>query len=152
MRQMLISVSACRAAISFPLPLLLRMHPINWHLSSASVHSRKDPISDICHQRHEGAPSSKCIVYEPCLLSSQISAPHLLLSHSPEIAVSLPCTVGWILFLIFAGVGVFGAPIDWIQQFLGRPTSTITKSEYMRRARIIAQRSREVLVSACRIA
>jgi LMBR1 domain-containing protein 1 len=55
---------------------------------------------------------------------------------------------GWILFLIFAGVGVFGAPVDWIFEFLGRPKTTITKSEYMRRGRMIAQRAKEMVVSA----
>ncbi len=53
---------------------------------------------------------------------------------------------GWILFMIFAGVGMFAAPISWIQEFLGRPTTTITKSEYMRRARLIFQRAKECVV------
>lgn len=59
----------------------------------------------------------------------------------------IPSATGWILFLIFAGVGVAAGPIDWIQQFINRPTSVITKSEYMRRARIIAIRAKEVAVS-----
>jgi hypothetical protein len=51
------------------------------------------------------------------------------------------------MFLVFAGVGVLSAPIDWIQQFMGRPNSVITKSEYIRRARIIAQRAKQLTVS-----
>mmetsp|Transcript_6763 Transcript_6763/g.16842 ORF Transcript_6763/g.16842 Transcript_6763/m.16842 type:complete len:534 (-) Transcript_6763:748-2349(-) len=63
----------------------------------------------------------------------------------PVYVMAIQSVIGWLLFLVFAGVGVLAAPIDWIQQWRGRPTSVITKSEYMRRARIIAQRSKEVL-------
>lgn len=62
----------------------------------------------------------------------------------PIYIIAVQSVIGWCLFLIFAGVGVLSAPIDWLQQFVGRPKSTITKSEYMRRARIIAQRAKEV--------
>lgn len=54
--------------------------------------------------------------------------------------------------MIFAGVGILAAPIDWIQQFLNRPRAVISKSEYMRRARIIAQRAKEVMVSEITVA
>lgn len=53
---------------------------------------------------------------------------------------------GWILFLIFAGWGMFAAPIDWIFQYIRRPKSVITKSEYIDRARGLAQRAKEVKV------
>ncbi len=43
-------------------------------------------------------------------------------------------------------MGLLAAPIDWIFQFQGRPQSVITKSEYMRRARVIAQRAKQVVV------
>ncbi|GFH09108.1 uncharacterized protein HaLaN_04195 [Haematococcus lacustris] len=59
--------------------------------------------------------------------------------------MAIQSLIGWLLFLLFAGVGVLAAPIDWIQQFLNRPTSVITKSEYIRRARLIAQRSKAVV-------
>mmetsp|Transcript_21904 Transcript_21904/g.37447 ORF Transcript_21904/g.37447 Transcript_21904/m.37447 type:complete len:440 (-) Transcript_21904:1453-2772(-) len=59
--------------------------------------------------------------------------------------MAIQSILGWILFLVFAGVGFLAAPIDWIQQFLGRPTSVISKSEYIRRARIIAQRAKAVV-------
>ena len=49
--------------------------------------------------------------------------------------------------MVFAGVGLLSSPIDWIQQFLARPKSTITKSEYIRRGRIIAQRAKDCVVS-----
>lgn len=48
--------------------------------------------------------------------------------------------------MIFAGVGVFCAPVDWIFQYLGRPKVIITKSEYIGRARTLAQRAKEIKV------
>lgn len=59
--------------------------------------------------------------------------------------MAIQSVIGWILFLIFAGIGVLGAPIDWIQQFLNRPKATITKSEYIRRAKIMAQRAKTLV-------
>lgn len=57
--------------------------------------------------------------------------------------IAIQSIIGWFLFLVFAGVGLLAAPIDWILQFMGRPRSTITKSEYMRRGRLICQRAKE---------
>lgn len=42
---------------------------------------------------------------------------------------------------------MLGAPIDWVQQYLNRPTSMISRSEYIRRAQLIAKRAKEVVVS-----
>lgn len=56
---------------------------------------------------------------------------------------------GWTLFLVFAGWGMFAAPIDWIFQYMRRPKSVITKSEYIERARGLAQRAKEIKVSCC---
>lgn len=64
----------------------------------------------------------------------------------PIYVMAIQSVLGWVLFLIFAGVGIMAAPIDWLQQFLGRPKIVITKSEYMARARIIAQRAKEIAV------
>jgi LMBR1 domain-containing protein 1 len=58
----------------------------------------------------------------------------------------MPLPAGWILFLIFAGWGVLGAPIDWIYQYIGRPKAVITKSEFLERARGLAQRAKEIKV------
>lgn len=66
----------------------------------------------------------------------------------PVYIIAIQSVLGWLLFLVFAGVGVMSAPIDWIFQFAGRPTSVITKSEYMRRARIVAQKAKQ-LVDMC---
>ncbi|GFR51273.1 hypothetical protein Agub_g13581 [Astrephomene gubernaculifera] len=62
----------------------------------------------------------------------------------PVYIMAIQSVLGWLLFLVFAGVGLFATPIDWLQQFLGRPRAVITKSEYMRRAQIIAQRAKQI--------
>lgn len=49
---------------------------------------------------------------------------------------------------MFAGWGMFAAPIDWIFQYVRRPKSVITKSEYIERARGLAQRAKEIKVTA----
>ena len=46
--------------------------------------------------------------------------------------------------MVFAGVGLFCAPVDWIHQYLGRPRSVITKSEFITRARVLAVRAKEL--------
>lgn len=43
---------------------------------------------------------------------------------------------------------MFAAPIDWIFQYIRRPKSVITKSEYIERARGLAQRAKEIKVRA----
>jgi LMBR1 domain-containing protein 1 len=48
---------------------------------------------------------------------------------------------------VFAGWGMMAAPIDWIFQYIRRPKSVITKSEYIDRARGLAQRAKEIKVS-----
>jgi len=55
-------------------------------------------------------------------------------------------TTGWILFLVFAGWGMMAAPIDWIHQYMRRPRAVITKSEFINRARGLAQRAKEIKV------
>ncbi|GLI61361.1 hypothetical protein VaNZ11_003724 [Volvox africanus] len=63
----------------------------------------------------------------------------------PVYIMAIQSVLGWLLFLVFAGVGLLAAPIDWLQEFLGRPRAIITKSEYMRRAQIIAQRAKQLM-------
>ena len=43
--------------------------------------------------------------------------------------------------MVFAGVGLVALPLDLIRSFLGRPTATIPKSEYIKRARGLSQRA-----------
>lgn len=50
------------------------------------------------------------------------------------------------MFLVFAGWGMFAAPLDWIFQYISRPKAVITKSEYIDRARGLAMRAKEIKV------
>ena len=68
-----------------------------------------------------------------------------------EVRVSFPVYViaifslcGWVLFMVFAGVGVTALPIDYIRGFFGRPRAIITKTEFMSRAAEIAVRARRL--------
>jgi LMBR1 domain-containing protein 1 len=79
--------------------------------------------------------TSRCRVYN--------TANMLMLCWANCVAAPL----GWILFMVFAGVGVLAAPVDWIFQFIGRPQSIITRSEYMQRGRVLAQRAKQIMVS-----
>ena len=53
---------------------------------------------------------------------------------------------GWLLFMVFAGVGLVALPLDCIREFLGRPKSTISKSEYIKRAKGLGQRANSIKV------
>ncbi len=33
----------------------------------------------------------------------------------PVYIIAIQSVLGWLLFLVFAGVGLFAAPIDWLQ-------------------------------------
>jgi LMBR1 domain-containing protein 1 len=41
---------------------------------------------------------------------------------------------------------MFACPIDWIFQYIRRPKAVITKSEFIERARGLAQRAKEIKV------
>ena len=43
--------------------------------------------------------------------------------------------------MVFAGVGLVALPLDCIREWLGRPKSTISKSEYIKRAKGLGQRA-----------
>jgi LMBR1 domain-containing protein 1 len=58
--------------------------------------------------------------------------------------MSLVATVGWILFLIFGSIGMIAMPLDWIREFIGRPRSTITKKQYVERAKDLAVRAKDI--------
>ena len=42
--------------------------------------------------------------------------------------IALSTIAGWILFMLFAGVGMVAVPTDFIQSWLFRPTATITRA------------------------
>ncbi|WIA33236.1 hypothetical protein OEZ86_006379 [Tetradesmus obliquus] len=66
----------------------------------------------------------------------------------PVYIMAIQSVIGWILFLVFAGWGIFAAPIDWIFQYIRRPKAVITKSEYIERARGLAMRAKDIKVTA----
>lgn len=59
-------------------------------------------------------------------------------------AMSIIATIGWFLFMIFGAIGLVAMPLDWIRQFIGRPRKTITRSQYIERARDLARRAKDV--------
>ena len=63
-------------------------------------------------------------------------------------AMCIYSTVGWLLFMVFGAIGLVALPLDWIRQFIGRPTKTITKSEYIARARDIARRAKDIRLAS----
>jgi hypothetical protein len=75
-------------------------------------------------------------------LEACIGCPGCLCSPSEHHSAWGPA--GWVLFMVFAGVGLVALPLDLVQSFLGRPVAVITKSEYIKRARGLGQRAAAV--------
>ena len=46
--------------------------------------------------------------------------------------------------MVFAGVGLVALPVDLIKAFLGRPRSTISRSEYIKRAQALGVRAKAI--------
>ena len=65
-------------------------------------------------------------------------------------SLSLSCA-GWLLFMVFAGVGTVALPLDLFREFMGRPRSTITHSEYIKRARSLSMRAKGIKVGSALI-
>ena len=59
-------------------------------------------------------------------------------------AVSIIATIGWIFLLIFGSIGMVALPLDWIREFISRPKTTITKRQYIDRAKDLARRARDI--------
>ena len=66
----------------------------------------------------------------------------------PVYVIALTSVVSWVLFMVFAGVGVSAIPVDEIKAFLARPKKVIAKSEYIRIAGKIAEETKSVLEEA----
>ena len=49
--------------------------------------------------------------------------------------------------MVFCGAGLVALPLDMIREFLGRPKATITKSEYMTRAKALGNKAKGIMVS-----
>ena len=69
-------------------------------------------------------------------------------AHVLEAAVRLTAAsvAGWLLFMVFAGVGMVALPLDMLREFIGRPRATITHSEYIKRARGLGVRAKGIKV------
>jgi len=62
----------------------------------------------------------------------------------PVYLICLNTIVGWLFLMLYGGVGLASFPIDMIREFVGRPRTVITKSEYLRRAQELGQRANEI--------
>ncbi|EIE26974.1 hypothetical protein COCSUDRAFT_12091 [Coccomyxa subellipsoidea C-169] len=62
----------------------------------------------------------------------------------PIYIIAMSATAGWLLFMVFAGVGFVALPLDLIRDFIGRPKATITHSEYIKRAKALGVRAKAV--------
>ncbi|KEG10573.1 LMBR1-like conserved region-containing protein [Trypanosoma grayi] len=58
--------------------------------------------------------------------------------------VALTCTIGWLLFFLFGGVGLAAMPIDFVMLFRHRP-KPITAAEYALRRAEVAQESQRLM-------
>lgn len=54
--------------------------------------------------------------------------------------------------MVFCGAGLVALPFDMIREFLGRPKSTITKSEYMTRAKALGNKAKGIMVPSLNLA
>ena len=54
------------------------------------------------------------------------------------------CGAGWLLFMVFAGVGLVAFPVDCIKAFVGRPRSIISRSEFIKRAQGLGNRAKQI--------
>jgi LMBR1 domain-containing protein 1 len=48
--------------------------------------------------------------------------------------------------MVFAGVGLVALPVDCIKAFVGRPRTTISRSEYVKRAQGLGNRAKQIKV------
>ncbi|BDA43033.1 LIMR family protein At3g08930 [Coccomyxa sp. Obi] len=62
----------------------------------------------------------------------------------PVYIIAMSATAGWLLFMVFAGVGFVALPLDLIRDFIGRPKATITHSEYIKRAKGLGTRAKAI--------
>lgn len=63
----------------------------------------------------------------------------------PVYVIALATIVGWLLFMVFAGVGFIALPVDLLKAYKNRPRQTITKTEYVRQASEMGKRAKVIL-------
>lgn len=54
--------------------------------------------------------------------------------------------VGWVLFMMFCGIGFVSLPLGCFQTFAARPKATITRSEYITQAKDLAMQAKSIKV------
>lgn len=62
----------------------------------------------------------------------------------PVYVIALSSILGWLLFVLFAGIGIVSLPVDSLLSFARRPHATITKTQYMQQAKRLAVRAKEI--------
>ena len=62
----------------------------------------------------------------------------------PVYIIALVTIFGWLVFMVFAGIGLSALPMDWIRHFLFRPKAVIPRADYIRHARGLARRAKEI--------
>lgn len=62
----------------------------------------------------------------------------------PVYCMAMQSVIGWVLFLLFGGWGLLAGPVDWVHEYVRRPRCVIPRSQYLERARGVAQRAREI--------
>ena len=62
----------------------------------------------------------------------------------PVYVIALSSMLGWLLFSLFAGIGMVTLPVDCLLSFARRPQATITKTQYMEQAKRLAIRAKEI--------
>jgi LMBR1 domain-containing protein 1 len=63
----------------------------------------------------------------------------------PVYCIALATVIGWLLFMVFAGVGLIALPVDLIKSYMYRPQKMITKTEYIRMASDIGKKAKTIL-------
>ena len=63
----------------------------------------------------------------------------------PVYCIALATIIGWLLFMVFAGVGLISLPVDMIKSYMYRPQTMITKTDYIRQGGEIGKKAKEVL-------
>jgi hypothetical protein len=53
---------------------------------------------------------------------------------------------GWVLFMVFCGVGFVSLPLSCFQEFSARPRKTIPRSEYIARAKDLGKSAKHIKV------
>ena len=81
-------------------------------------------------------------------LTTNDSETWTLRTSFPVYVIAITSILGWLLFMVFAGVGSIALPLDWIHAFVNRPRTWMTRSEYIKEAGKIGKRAGEIKKAA----